>query len=219
VGPEPGRPARAQRDAPEFLLGAERLERLLDVVVLADRDAAADHRDVCLQRPLERLLGCGRLVGDALDGSDLGAGTSRKRRHRVGVRVADAAGNHRLVRPEQLVAGADHRERRSARAGDRGSADRDEDACLRRPDQRSRFDDGVAGDDVLAGAADVAAGRDCDLERDRAVRLLRLFEADHRVATLRQRRTGRNPDCLAGADLLRRRRAGARLVDDLERLR
>ena len=43
---EVGRLAGPQRDAPEDLLDAERVERRADVVVLADRDAAADDRDI-----------------------------------------------------------------------------------------------------------------------------------------------------------------------------
>ena len=48
---EPGRLARAQRHAPEDLLDAERGERRADVVVLADRDAAADDREVGRRAP------------------------------------------------------------------------------------------------------------------------------------------------------------------------
>ena len=50
AGPEPGRAARFQRHPPEDLLDAEVRERRLDVVVLADRDAAADDRHVGLER-------------------------------------------------------------------------------------------------------------------------------------------------------------------------
>ena len=54
---EVGRLAGPQGHAPEDLLDAERLERRADVVVLADRDAAGDDRDVAAERQLERVAG------------------------------------------------------------------------------------------------------------------------------------------------------------------
>ena len=65
---EVGRLAGPQRDAPEDLLDAERLERRADVVVLADRHPAADDQDVARRAPRSSAVR-GRLaiVADHLD--------------------------------------------------------------------------------------------------------------------------------------------------------
>ena len=107
--PEPGRLAGPQRDAPEDLLDAERCERRPDVVVLTDRDAAADHRQLTFERPLDRRAGRVGVVADDRGADELGAGPLASGGDRVGVRVADRPWAQRLAGLLQLVAGASAR--------------------------------------------------------------------------------------------------------------
>ena len=118
---EPGRLAGPQRDAPEDLLDAERRERRPDVVVLADRDAAAD--DERRRRRAPRSIAsrvAPAVVADRRRREPTSApGRARERRDRVGVGVAD-------LRPaasvalglDQLVAGEQDGDARAARARD-----------------------------------------------------------------------------------------------------
>ena len=118
---EVGRLAGPQRDAPEDLLDAELRERRPDVVVLADRDAAADDGDVGRRAPARARRASPRGSSrDALDADATSAPAALGQRgDRVGVRVADRARAQRLVR------------RRAARR--RWSARRPAAAARRRP--------------------------------------------------------------------------------------
>src|ERR1039458_7559915 len=102
--PEPGRLSGTQRDAPEHLLRTGGTQRRANVVVRADRHAAADDRDVALKRLHNGRLGRRLLVTDALHPDYLGARKPSERGHGVRVRVAHASGTQLLAWIEQLVA-------------------------------------------------------------------------------------------------------------------
>ena len=217
---EPGRLAGAQRDAPEDLLDAELGERRADVVVLADRDAAADHDDVGRRAPA-------RAPPRSPRGRRARSRPRRARRPscatsaatRVGVGVADRARAQRLARLLELVAGGQHADPGPARAGDLAAPDRGEHPELGRPElgARPRAPPRPARD-VLAGAADVAAGLDLDPNLDRLRAAVGVLDPDDRIGALGHHRPGRDRDRLA------RRRAprcagcaGARLGDHRQR--
>ena len=77
--------------------------------MLADRDAAADHGDVAVERALERRRGSRRGRRATISAPrQLGAGALDQGGDRVGVGVADRARAQRLAGLLQLVAGGQH---------------------------------------------------------------------------------------------------------------
>ena len=99
---------------------------------------------------------------------------------------------------QQLVAGADQRQPRTPRARGLRHAERREHAQLGRAEHGAGPQDRVAGTNVLARPADVAARGGVHLERDLAVPLRDLLDADHGVGALGQDAAGRDPERLAG---------------------
>ncbi len=87
------------------------VERGLDVVVRADRDAAGDHEHVALQPALDRLQRRGAVVGDHALVDHVGAGAARQQTDHQPVGLVDAAWLGR--RPERQQLGA----RAAARGG------------------------------------------------------------------------------------------------------
>src|SRR5205807_2236 len=122
TSPEPRRAARLEREPPELLLDAELGETRTDVVVRAYRDAAAHDGDVdAVQRLLGGLARLRCVVACSAGAEDLRAAAAGERRDRERARVADRARPRRLVQPEQLVAGHEHRDAGAAHAADQGA--------------------------------------------------------------------------------------------------
>ena len=205
---EIGRLAGPQRDAPEDLLDAERGERRPDVVVLADRDAAADDHDVGLERRGDARRGWPRRSSRTCAMLATSAPAASRRAAAACARSScgPLPGTQRLGGPDQLVAG---RERCRRAGGGRRRARRS--PRTRRPRARPRQSSVPGsirrspGADVLAGAADVGAvgGLDDDLRPRRSPRV-GVLDADHGVGAVGHHRAGRDRDRLAGGELAAR---------------
>ena len=94
--PEVGRPPGPQGDAPEDLLDPELSERRTHVVVLADRDSAADRDEVGIERPGERLAGGLERVADDHRAGELGPRADGEPGDGERVRIADPSGGQGL---------------------------------------------------------------------------------------------------------------------------
>ena len=189
--------ARPHVHEPEMLLGAQRGQRGLDVIVLAHRDARGGDEEVGAQPPGEPGLDLVLPVTGHAEIQRLGARRADLRHQRVGVGVRDLAGPDRGAQVRHLVPGGENphhaaagsprpdsgppsRARRGRRARARGRARGAGHpvACPRRAAARSR----------RGGAAAARAPR--PLHRHVLLR-------DHRVGALRQRRAGEDAKGLA----------------------
>ena len=132
---------------------------------------------------------------------------------RVRVRVADRARSQRLARLLQLVAGGQHGDPRTEPAADLGPPDRGQHPDAGGVELGADHDHRPPRLDVLAGAADVLAGRHLDRDRDRLGAAVGVLDPDHRVGSLGDHRAGRDRDRLTGAESARRRVPGPRLAD------
>ena len=206
---EPQRLAGLDLHAPEDLLDAGGLERGLDVVVRADRDAAGDDQHVALQAALDRGQRRVAVVGDHALVGHVGAGAAR-RAARPSARWTRGCGPARAARraaaaPSPVTARcsrgpAVHGDLADARGGQRGQP-RD-----RQP--LAGADQHVAGAQVLAAHAYVRAGLDRALGRHVAVGDLGQLGLQDRVGAGRHRRAGgdRRRRCPAPARPWRPRR-------------
>ena len=217
AGAEPRRAAGAQRDAPEDLVDAERLQRRLDVVVGTDRDAAGEDEHVgLLERRGDRLAGLRLGVGHHAGAQHLRAGLRRQRGERRGVGVVQLAGAERLAGRDELVAGGQHDETRPARARDDSASGHHGDPDLGRAHPRARRQDGDAAAHVVAGRSHVAARVDVVLEGHAIAVDGHELELQHGVGAVGHGGAGRDPHRLAVADRHRGGSAGARLADEAQ---
>ena len=195
---EPGRLAGLQRHPPEDLLDAEGGKRLLDVIVLANRDAAADRRRA-------RQSGIARSRHGSSSGSSLTVSVGHQlrpraqgeRRDRVGVGVPNATRLRRVTGLQQLVAGGQHRQSRAPDAADRRNPDRREHSELRRTDANAAPEHRGSRLDVISGVPHVGSRLDLGLDLDTSVANARVLDPYDRVGSVRDHRAGRDPDRLS----------------------
>ncbi len=191
--PAPGRPARLHRDAPEQLLDAERAERGLDVVALADRDAARGDDDVgCRERTLERRACRLGIVADALDGDDLRARRLAAGGDQDAVGLVDLTAQERLAGRDELVARDDDVHARTPVAPELGdAAGRDRRQC-ERPQHAARGDHDRPHREIGALPPHVVADGDRRAERDALAVHLRQLDGHDGIGAGGQRRAGRH---------------------------
>ena len=158
AGAEPGRLAGLEAHPPEALLDAELGQRRLDVVVRADRHAAA-HADHVrrVERSGERRSGRAGVVRDVAALEHDAARPLGLRRDGIGVRIPDLPWGERSTRLHQLVAGREHSDPGPRYARQTCRAERGEHGELGRADLGSRREDGLPGAYVLARAPNVRA--------------------------------------------------------------
>ena len=206
-----GRLAGPQRDAPEDLLDAERRERGADVVVLADRDAAADDRDVAPRAPARAPPRSARAVvgGRSRPPASSAPARSTSAATECAFELRIAPGPQRLARLLQLVAGGQHADPRPPRAGDL-VAIRPRRARRARPAPSS-----APGSSTVSPAAMSSPARRMSRPGSTAAAIVDLARAavgvldpDHGVGARRDHRPGRDRDRLARAE--RAPRPGAR---------
>ena len=182
--PKPCAGPGVHRDLPEAHV-AELGERLLHHVEPAAGERAGDEHQVAAQQLALQHLGEAALVRRQ-DARAVGlrAGVAGGRGEGVAVDVDDLAGRRRRADVDQLGAGAEDGDPRAGPHQHALAADGGQQADLRRADRGADLDGGVAGRDVVPGAADVAAGR----RRRRARRPARCPGRSRRRGRRRRRR-------------------------------
>ena len=187
------------------------------MVVLADRDPAADRDEVGIERPGERLVGGLEGVTDDPRAGELGPRADGEPGEGERVRVADPSRGQGLAWGLELIARGQHRHPRPSRAFDLGTADRGDHTGLGGADLGSRSQNRLPRPDVLPGAAYVPARLDRGPDLDGLPTAVGVLDPDHGVGAGGQHRAGRDRDRLAGAEPASRRVTGPRLVDDRQR--
>ena len=155
---EQQRLSRPHGDLPEVQLQAARLQALDDQVVVADRGAAGGHQHVhAVHRIGHRGDRLARVGGDRQH-DRLAAGGAHQGGERVRVGTDDAAGRDGLARHGDLVAGGEDGDARTAMHGQPGMVGGGGQRRCRARSAAGRRGPPLAGGEILAGAADVAAG-------------------------------------------------------------
>ena len=205
------RPAEQQRlsgphgDLPEVHHHAAALQALDDQVVVADRGAARGHQHVGAgDRIGDRGDRLARVGGDRQHGGQA-AGGAHQRGQRVRVGGDDAAGRDRLARHGDLVTGGQDGDARAAMHAEPGVVGRGGEAHVACGDAAAGGHHGVAAGEVLAGAANVAAGLHRFVDPHGVAVTGGVLLQQDGVGTLRDNAAGEQSHGLAGADACRRR--------------
>ncbi|MEZ4366124.1 MAG: hypothetical protein R2939_07530 [Kofleriaceae bacterium] len=183
--------------------------------MVADGDAAGGEHDVAGGGSDAR--GDRRaIVADHAEVGRLGAGLVDRGRQRVRRGVDPLAAARRRGDVDQLVAGGQDRDPRTARDLDLGDAERGEQPELAGPEHGAGAEDDGARGDVLALAPHVVTGRH-RRHLDQAVGVAGVLAWHHRVGAERHRRAGEDAHRGARAQGRRRQRAGGDLAVDRSR--
>ena len=189
------------------------------MIVLADRDAAADHRHVALDRLGGGFAGRSTIISDPLRRRYVRSARSCEGDDRDAVRIPYLTRQNLGGRIDQLVSGADHRNAGSPAARHRVAPDGCQNAKLRGTERRAGCQDSLPRPNVLPASPDVPPGLDPLLCLDLPVSLGRVLLGEDGVRLRRKHRAGCDSDRLTGPDAGPGGTTGPGLIHDAERHR
>ena len=198
------------------ILRTERAQRRFHEVVIANGDSAAHNQRVSLQPTPEQVRHPFQIVSAMLDQGDIGSGPKRERVQHDGVALKNLPRTWCFPDAQKLVARRDNRDLRQTAYLDLCHPLRGEERESLRRHRLAARKNLLSFHKVGSFSPDELAWLHAGLQHDRFAFFGHVLLHDDRVSSRRQRRAGKNANCLSRSDRQAAIRAGRLFAADAQ---